>query len=79
MRGQSSKPIRGQSSVLIDTWRMVILGSGHGNVDASDTANYQEDCRSLGSDQERAVALTKAEELFRDIYKRELPVKTLLQ
>ena len=56
-------------------WRMVILGSGHGNVDASDSANYQEDCRSLGSDQERAVALTKAEELFRDIYKRELPVK----
>ena len=60
-------------------WRMVILGSGHGNVDASDTANYQEDCRSLGSDQERAVALAKAEALFRDIYKRELPVKTLLQ
>ena len=60
-------------------WRMVILGSGHGNVDASVTANYQEDCRSLGSDQERAVALAKAEELFRDIYKRELPVKTLLQ
>ena len=60
-------------------WRMVILASGHGSVDASDTANYQEDCRSLGSDQERAVALAKAEELFRDIYKRELPVKTLLQ
>ena len=60
-------------------WRMVILGSGHGNVDASDSANYQEDCRSLGSDQERAVALAKAEALFRDIYKRELPVKTLLQ
>ena len=58
---------------------MVILASGHGSVDASDTANYQEDCRSLGSDQERAVALAKAEELFRDIYKRELPVKTLLQ
>ncbi len=60
-------------------WRMVILGSGHGSVDASDSANYQEDCRSLGSDQERAIALAKAEELFRDIYKRELPVKTLLQ
>jgi hypothetical protein len=58
-------------------WRMVILGSGHGNVDASDTANYQDDCRSLSSDQERAVALTKAEELFRDIYKREFPADQL--
>jgi hypothetical protein len=58
-------------------WRMVILGSGHGNVDASDTANYQDDCRSLSSDQERAVALTKAEELFRDIYKREFPADRL--
>jgi hypothetical protein len=58
-------------------WRMVILGSGHGNVDVSDTANYQDDCRSLNSDQERAVALTKAEELFRDIYKRELPADRL--
>ena len=58
-------------------WRMVILGSGHGNVDASDTANYQDDCRSLSSDQERAVALTKAEELFRDIYQREFPADRL--
>ena len=58
-------------------WRMVILGSGHGSVDASDTANYQDDCRSLSSDQERAVALTKAEELFRDIYKREFPADRL--
>ena len=58
-------------------WRIVILGSGHGNADASDTANYQEDCRSLGSDQERVVALTKAQELFRDIYKRELPADRL--
>ena len=58
-------------------WRMVILGSGHGNVDASDTANYQEDCQSLVSDQERAVALAKAEELFREIYKREFPADRL--
>ena len=58
-------------------WRMVILGSGHGNVDASDTANDQDDCRSLSSDQERAVALAKAEELFQDIYKREFPADRL--
>src|ERR671913_1517900 len=58
-------------------WRMVILGSGHGNLDVSDRANYQDDCRSLSSDQERAVALTKAEELFRDIYKREFPADRL--
>jgi hypothetical protein len=58
-------------------WRMVILGSGHGNVDASDTANYQDDCRSLSSDQERAAALTKAEELFRTIYQGEFPADRL--
>jgi hypothetical protein len=58
-------------------WRMVILGSGHGSVDASDIANYQDDCRSLSSDQERAVALTRAEELFRDIYQREFPADRL--
>ena len=58
-------------------WRMVILASGHGNVDASDSANYQQDCRSLGSDQKRAVALSKAEELFLEIYKRELPADRL--
>ena len=58
-------------------WRMVILGSGHGDVDASDGANYQKDCQSLGSDQERVVALTKAQELFRDIYKREFPADRL--
>ena len=58
-------------------WRMVILGSGHGSVDASDIANYQDDCRSLSSDQERAVALTKAEELFRDIYQREFSADRL--
>jgi len=58
-------------------WRMVILGSGHCNVDASDGANYQEDCRSLGSDQERVVAQTKARELFRDIYKQEFPADRL--
>ena len=58
-------------------WRMVILGSGHGNVHASDTANYQDDCRSLSSDQERAAALTKAEELFRTIYQGEFPADRL--
>jgi hypothetical protein len=59
-------------------WRIVILGSGHSEVDASDIANYQHDCQSLIVDQERANALTKAEELFRRIYKRELPSERLL-
>jgi hypothetical protein len=58
-------------------WRMVILGSGHREVDASDIANYQHECQSLISDQERAVALVKADELFRDIYKREFPADRL--
>src|SRR5215212_6188475 len=51
-------------------WRIVILGSGHSEVDASDVANYQHQCQSLISDEERAIAFTKAQELFRDIYKR---------
>ncbi len=59
-------------------WRMVILGSGHSEVDASDIASYQHDCRSLILDQEQADALTKAKELFRSIYKRELPADRLL-
>ncbi len=58
-------------------WRMVILGSGHREVDASDIANYQHQCQSLIVDGERAVALKKAEELFRSIYKREFPADRL--
>jgi hypothetical protein len=56
---------------------MVILGSGHSEVDASDVANYQHQCQSLIVDGERAVALKKTEELFRDIYKREFPADRL--
>ncbi len=58
-------------------WRMVILGSSHGNIDAFDTANYRDECQALISDEERAAALTKAEELFRGIYQRELPADRL--
>ncbi len=58
-------------------WRMVILGSGHREVDASDVANYQHQCQSLIVDEERAIAFAKAEELFRDIYKREFPADRL--
>jgi hypothetical protein len=57
---------------------MVILGSGHSEVDASDIASYQHDCLSLILDQEQADALAKAKELFRSIYKRELPADRLL-
>ena len=59
--------------------RMVILGSGHGNVDASDISNFRQECISSLSNQERATALAQAEQLFKEIYKRELPMKTLLQ
>jgi hypothetical protein len=58
-------------------WRMVILGSGHSEVDASDVAHYQHQCQSLIVDGERAVALKTAEELFRSIYQRELPADQL--
>lgn len=65
------------SAIEACAWRMVILGSGHGNVDASDIANYRDECQSLISDEQRAAAMTKAEELFRDIYQRELPTDRL--
>lgn len=60
-------------------WRMVILGSGHREVDASDIANYRLECFSKISQQERAVALTQAEVLFRRIYKRDLPLDVLMR
>jgi hypothetical protein len=59
-------------------WRMVILGSGHREVDASDTNNFRRECISSLSNQDRAAALTQAEQLFKEIYNRELPLKRLL-
>jgi hypothetical protein len=54
-------------------WRIVILGSGHHWVNQSDIDNYQDDCVSSLSDQERGAALAQAELLFKRIYKRTLP------
>jgi hypothetical protein len=59
-------------------WRMVILGSGHREVDASDINNFRRECISGLSNQDRAVALAQAEQLFRVIYNREFPLQTLL-
>jgi hypothetical protein len=54
-------------------WRIVILGSGHHWVNQSDIDNYQDDCVSSLSDQERGAAVAQAELLFKRIYKRTLP------
>ena len=59
-------------------WRIVILGSGHREVDASDINNFRHECILGLSDQERAVAPVQAEQLFKEIYNRELPLRTLL-
>ena len=58
-------------------WRMVILGSGHRAVNPSDAENYQDECVAALSAEERAAALSRADQWFRRIYKRELPVEAL--
>lgn len=60
-------------------WRMIIIGSGNRQVDQSDVSNYRRDCYSNISAQERSVALTQAEALFKKIYRKELPLGTLLR
>jgi len=58
-------------------WRMVILGSGHHWVNQSDLDNYTDECLSELSGEERAAALSRAEQWFRRIYKRSLPLEKL--
>ena len=58
-------------------WRMVILGSGHRAVNPSDVENYQDECVAALSADERATALFRADQWFRRIYKRELPLEAL--
>ena len=53
-------------------WRIVILGSGHREVDASDINNFRRECISSLSNQEQAVALTQAKQRFKEIYNHEL-------
>ena len=53
-------------------WQLVILASGHPEVDSSDVANRRRDCGSLEPD-EAYAARRQADELFRKTYGRPLP------
>jgi hypothetical protein len=62
------------------TWRMVILTSENPRVGEVDGKAYERDCgfQTIGQ-LEQAAALAEAQRLFSEIYKRDMPVKRLLQ
>jgi hypothetical protein len=59
---------------------MIILTSEHPRVGDADEEDYQRDCgfQTIGQ-LEQAAALAEAQRLFSGIYKRDMPVKRLLQ
>jgi hypothetical protein len=62
------------------TWRMIIATSEHPKVADADTEAYQRDCSFQAISQlEQAAALAEAQRLFSELYKRDMPVKRLLQ
>ncbi len=62
------------------TWRMIIVNSEHPKVTDADRAAYERDCSFQTISQlEQAAALTEAQRLFSEVYKRDMPVKRLLQ
>lgn len=70
------------TSNRIDTcmWRMIILTSGHKDVGASDIMSHKIACQSPKlTNQERYLAVSKAELIFLKIYKRKMPVEVLFQ
>ena len=54
-------------------WRLVIANAKHPKADASDRDNVETDCRQALAPADLTLAIEKAQELFRKIYKRELP------
>ena len=74
-------PIQPQpSAVEACTWRMIIVTSEHTGVTDADREAYQRDCGFQTISQlEQAAALAEAQRLFSEIYKRDMPVKLLLQ
>jgi hypothetical protein len=62
------------------TWRMIIVTSEHPAIADADREAYQRDCGFQTISQiEQAAALAEAQRLFSEIYKRDMPVKLLLQ
>ncbi len=54
-------------------WRLVIQAAKHPKSDASDTQNVEVDCRQALAPEDLAAAGVAARDLFRKIYKREMP------
>jgi hypothetical protein len=62
------------------TWRMIIVTSEHPKVTDTDMEAYQRDCGFQTISQlEQTAALAEAQRLFSEVYKRDIPVKLLLQ
>jgi hypothetical protein len=55
--------------IVACAWQIVILGSAHHWVNASDIDNYQTECISTLSAPERDAALARADQLSKRIYK----------
>lgn len=54
-------------------WRLVILAARHPKADESDVTNVETDCRAALTPAQQATARTKADGIFRRIYKSPLP------
>lgn len=54
-------------------WRWVLFSAKHPKADESDAANVEADCKAALSPAEQQLARIKAAELFRRIYKSDLP------
>lgn len=62
------------------TWRMIIVTSEHSKITDADREAYGRDCSFQTISQlEQAAALAEAQRLFSEVYKRDMPVKQLLQ
>jgi hypothetical protein len=74
-------PIQPQPSpVAACTWWMIIVTSEDPAIADADREAYQRDCGFQTISQlEQAAALAEAQRLFSEIYKRDMPVKLLLQ
>ena len=62
------------------TWRMIIVTSEHPEITDADREAYERDCSfQMISQLEQAAALAEAQRLFSEVYKRDMPVKRLMQ
>jgi hypothetical protein len=59
---------------------MIIVNSEHPKITEAGRGAYERDCSFQAISQlEQAAALAEAQRLFSEVYKRDMPVKRLLQ